>query len=620
MHTPRALRALHDRFANEPAIRNIAGRLEELCGKKEGRQDAEALIGLYQKSLALIEKAMWSVGPDPETLDNFHQAFCELEGLIQRRGVDRRHRFFIIIPVADRPQHLQNILDSLLAQCRMFGYGGFDGRFKKVAVVVADDSEDVSVVRRNREIVQAFARKGLGGIYFGGDEQLEILNSLSTEEQAQLVRILGDPRRTGMQHKGASVTRNLAYLFSSGLDGLDNALFLFVDSDEQFKVRITHQERTEDIPALNYFYSLDRLFTERNVQVATGKVVGDPPVSPAVMAGNFLVDIIAFLQRMTTVEPDRPCGCHGDVNTGGDAAYHDMAGLFGFEQGQDAYAYRCDLEGVHDFGACFEAFAEKLDRFFEGEHLTRPTHYSYSDAVATASPARTVYTGNYVLRAEALKYFIPFADLKLRMAGPTLGRLIQAELGEKFVAVNLPLLHTRTVDEQFEFRSGVDRRQGRVDLSGEFERQFFGDVMLFAVRELIALGYPGTPLSQRQISDVVEAVEERMQRFYAEKRRAIQKGLSEARTRFNAPELWWRNRRDMIIARERFERFFDNIELNFGAGSRGHALIGPGDHRNRRLEAIKNAIACYRADRAAWKSLLRRLGHAPEQYIEELAT
>ena len=98
------------------------------------------------------------------------------------------------------------------------------------------------------------------------------------------------------------------------------------------------------------------------------------------------------------------------------------------------------------------------------------TPYRHVDVQASLTPARTVYTGNYVLSPGALKYFIPFAGLQLRMAGPVLGRLIQTSSGEAFVSANLPLLHRRTVEEKggAEFRPGVNRSTPLVDLSGEF--------------------------------------------------------------------------------------------------------------------------------------------------------
>ena len=166
----------------------------------------------------------------------------------------------------------------------------------------------------------------------------------------------------------------------------------------------------------------------------------------------------------------------------------------------------------HDHAACLSGFARRLNRFFDGEHPTRLTPYVHGDVAASVTPARTVYTGNYVLSPRGLRYFIPFAGLRLRMAGPVLGRLVQAGSGAAFVSANLPLLHRRTLEEQgaSEFRPGVDRSAPLVDLSGEFERQFYGDVMLFTVIELVARGYPEHQPSSEEILAQVLATETRM--------------------------------------------------------------------------------------------------------------
>lgn len=605
-----ALGRLLERFAGQPALRTFRERLTAL-EEVGGGCDVDRWVALFEDALPVVEEAVWSAGgPDAEVLSDYRAAFREWEALIARRGEDRRHRFFVIIPVADRPHHLRNILDSLLDQCREFGYGGFSGTFRKVVAIIADDSADTATIRCNRQLAREYERAGLRCIYFGAEAQQQMLDALSSDERTRLAAVLGHPETTGIHHKGASITRNLAALFVSGFDESD-ALFLFVDSDEQFKIRLAEPDGDRDLGALSYFHALDRLFRRREVQVATGKVVGDPPVSPAVMTANFLADVIAFLEQMAAADPGGPCRFHRTTEPGGDGAYHDMAALFGLPASREPYRYRCSLRGTHDHAACLHDFAARLDRFFDGEHLTRPTCYRYSDPVATAQPARTVYTGNYVLTAKALKYFIPFADQKLRMAGPTLGRLIQAELGEGFVAVNLPLLHGRTLEGGEAFRPGVMRRERRVDLSGEFERQFFGDVMLFTVAELTKAGFPGVPFTDGQIQQTLETVEADLQRRYADKRRTIQERLERLRTLFEAPENWWYAAPGLEKARERFRHFFANVAENFGPDSRCHALTGPGEHRTRRLAAIRAGIAGYRSDRLAWEALLRRGVPAP---------
>ncbi len=148
------------------------------------------------------------------------------------------------------------------------------------------------------------------------------------------------------------------------------------------------------------------------------------------------------------------------------------------------FDYRCPLEGAHDHTACLAGFAGRLHAFFLGEHLTRRTVFRYTGSFMDLAPARTIYPGNTIVDFDGLRYIIPFGHLRLRMSGPTAGRLIQAEIGDRFASANLPMLHRRTAadDVQDEFRPGVEHRDdAAIDIADEFERQFFGDVMLFSV-------------------------------------------------------------------------------------------------------------------------------------------
>ncbi len=287
-----------------------------------------------------------------------------------------------------------------------------------------------------------------------------------------------------------------------------------MDSDQEFRVNIGDTDRT--LYAINYFQRLDQIFSSTDVLVLTGKVVGDPPVSPAVMAGNFLEDVLAFLVEMASLDPREGCGFHAEVRQpgGDDAAYHDMADLFGFKPATAASRYACRITEDHDHARCFADFSIKLNRFFDGEHPTRQTHYIHQALMRSMTPARTVYTGNYVLTAEALQFFIPFATLKLRMAGPVLGRILQARLGPHFVSANLPLLHKRTLERlgRSEFRPGIARVDHLVELSGEFVRQFYGDVMLFTIESLSQRGYPFEPVSEATVGRCCRASKPRCAR------------------------------------------------------------------------------------------------------------
>jgi hypothetical protein len=294
------------------------------------------------------------------------------------------------------------------------------------------------------------------------------------------------------------------------------------------------------------------------------------------------------------------------VSTAGDAAYHDMAERFGFGPAQAAYRYRCSLSGGHGNGACLVDFSGRLRRFFYGEHPTRITYFDYRDDLSETRPARTIYTGNYVLRPECLEWFIPFAGLKLRMAGPVLGRLLKAELGSRFVSANLPMLHQRTLDETglSECRPGVDRTAEKIDLSDEFERQYFGDLMLFGVERLTANGYPGNDLPEAEVLPVLTEVEAELRQSYRAKRTEVLAKLEVLRGSLRSTDCWWQQA-DWAPARQRLAVFLDSIEHNFGLGSPGWARIGDPEHRRSRLRQLATAIGDYGADRAAWREAIR---------------
>lgn len=564
-------------------------------------------IAAQQTAIAAIEKALWRDGLNEALLPAYQAAYRELERQIAAQGEDHRYRFVIVIPVADRPRHLQSCLDSLLELCRLFGYGGQrDGRYLKVAVFIADDSRDAANIAAHRALACQCSGQGLDTLYFGLSEQLELLDALSVDERERLAGILGHATRESFAHKGSAVMRNIAFLKLNALwGGTERLLFHAIDSDQEFKVKVSTDEGDKDVYGLSFFHALDAIFSQTDALMLTGKVVGDPPVSPAVMAGNFLDDVIDFLRRMAVSGGQGPCGQHRfESRRVGEAAYHDMADLFGFKPAGDAYRYRCTLAGAHSDMDCFTHFASRLKRFFYGEHPTRISYYPPLAALASIQPARTVYTGNYVFRPEALKYFIPFADLRLRMLGPSLGRIVRSEIGGRFVSANLPMLHKRTVEVigRSEFRPGIEAQAEAIELCGEFERQFYGDVMLFSLQRLTPPGFPERALAETVTTEVVEAVHTEMVEKYAAKHRAIIEQLDQLKTLLNDPAQWWNRSRIDAAAVADFKRFSANMEHNFGADSPCYARIQ--SHWPQWRSDLVRAIARYPEDRRSWAAVL----------------
>ena len=569
------------------------------------------LIGFYDRLYPQLEQRMWaSSSPAFEAwLALYQSLFREQQSLIELAGQGLQHHFLIGIPVADRPAHVRACLESIDQQCRLYGYGGrdADGRSAKVTVVVAEDSREPKHIDAHRALVEEYRGKGLQVVHFDLPEQYQLLQAIPEAERRQVERLLTTQPAERFYQKGQAANRNLCYLKLRQLtQDKSRTLYYLVDSDQSFLVNRQTAVGEQQLAALNYFYYIDRIFRNADIRMLTGKLVGDPPVSPAVMAANFLDDVAAFLGRIAAHDPHGACSFHAETAPlPADAAYHDMAKLFGIDAQADHYDYRCPLTGAHDHTACLERFTDRLHAFFFGEHLTRKTGFHYAGSFMDLAPARTIYPGNYIVDFDGLKYIIPFGHLRLRMSGPTAGRLIQAEIGARFASVNLPMLHgrTATADMQAEFRPGVERQSdAAIDISDEFERQFFGDLMLFSVVAWLKENDLSGLTEGARLQPVVDRVETDLLELYAAKHRTVNARIAELeRWLATAPHAW-----QGTPALDKLAVFLRNMRSNFGDASPAWQQIQSPTHRDARKRQIVDALVNYRGERAAWDALITR--------------
>jgi len=593
---------LLNRYKKHKAVQHLNNLLDNI-----NPTDDKKLTELYSNAIPLLEDCIWNNHITDATLTDYQKLFQEYETHVQsREDTGSRYKFIIAIPVADRPQHLNTCLQSILTLCKLYQYGGVsNGVYRKISILVADDSQHQKNIHKNRQIVKTFINQGLDVIYFGEQQQKEILSSIDTEKSQN---ITGTANPDKFYHKGASITRNITYLKLQQMQrNNEPCLFYFIDSDQEFRVNIQTENGSKEFYAINYFYHLNKIFSQGNTSVLTGKVVGDPPVSPAVMAGTFVDDIIYFIQKIAELNPEHSCQFHGSFeNNTGDAAYHDMADLFGFKTPSESYTYHCTLEKPHNNNDCLKHFLTKLNQFFDGGHPTRKSYYQYENLSDSIKPARTIYTGNYIFKADNLKYFIPFANLKLRMAGPVLGRIIKAELGDQFISANLPMLHKRTIDEtgQSEFRPGVNHVNDSVDLSDEFIRQFFGDVMLFSIIELTEMGYPKKELSLNVISEIINKNFLSMKSKYLIKQHELSDKINTLKSIANNTDHWWNLKTELPQGINNLKIFILNIENNFAKDAPVYQAINTHKTVNAYTNKIADAIASYRNDLSYWKTVL----------------
>ena len=601
--TPYLLNYLLQRKHTLPA--SLLTRYCELAQKPVFPEPAQ-VSSLYEDTVSTAEAEFYQ-STDDAALLAIRALFNELDQLLTAAGVVR-HEFTVVIPVADRPGHLSNCLKSLLLLCQSFPYAGsFNARSDKIQVFIADDSQSQESIRQIQETVAEFNSQGLNIHYIGIKQQRQALDSLSDRTLQRLRRIIG--ARADSFHRGPSVLRNILYLLLRKSYCKNNSLFWFVDSDQEFQVH-DRSGWYSDVCSMNYFYYLDRLFSERNIAVLTGKVVGSPPVSPAVMAGNCLEDVLYFLRQISHASPQSPCMFRNTNPVQQQtAAYHDMAELFGFTPPENPYTYVCTVEKDHLIEQCISDFSDKLEGFFYGDHPTRQTSFAYMPALESITPARTVYTGNYVVTQHGLRYFIPFATLKFRMAGPVLGRLAQAELGQRFVSANLPMLHKRTLDNssRAEFRAGIVTDSAWVDLSGEFERQFFGDVMLFTVENLIKTGFPKYTFSLASIRSAVNETGMTLLAVYQKNHHEIQEKLNQLWNVFHSKQIQLFTKAEHSEAARNFNRFLYSMRCNFGADSPCYARISSTKNQEKHFHAIAESIYKYKEDMTIWETALGEL-------------
>ncbi len=555
---------------------------------------------LYRKMFDWLESAIWGASGDEREdfirlYQSLHRAYqCQYAGEL------KQYKFFVVIPVADRPLHLASCLESLLRLCETYEYGGVvDSRYVHIGVIVADDSSEPNSVERHIELAREYSQRGLQVDYFSQQQQIDVLRKYAAD--AELSYATGQQHENRFYHKGASITRNLVYLKlrSMGLSD-DEYLIQFIDSDQTYEIEYQSANGETELFQLNYFYSLNRLFSEPHIKVATGKVVGDPPVSPAVMTGKMLDDVTEFLVSCDSLKAEDPCCFHDQADTGDiGAAYHDMSQLFGFKASRASYAYQCQLRGEHSVQSAYDEYIANLNGFFHGAHPTRKNWYEYRGWSSSVDPARTIYTGNYIIRPSMLIHYIPFADLKLRMAGPSLGRILQKQLGESFVSVNLPMLHRRTLAERAhsEYRSGVSTSNAVIDLSGEFERQYFGDIMLFTIVALGRHDFPVT-VSAEMVQQALHTVEAELREKYL----IMQQGILE-KQRILSDRLkvrsWWSD-----MSADYLEAFLHNVVVNFSEDAEVFSNIKNPVYRDMMLDKIADSLLQFGQHQQHWRNLI----------------
>lgn len=141
-------------------------------------------------------------------------------------------------------------------------------------------------------------------------------------------------------------------------------------------------------------------------------------------------------------------------------------------------------------------------------------------------------------------------------------------------------------------------------MSDEFERQFFGDLMLFTVEKLVKSGVAIEAFSHQAISEAFATVEQELLKLYEDKHNKVRQKSHDLALLVNDEQLWWQQCPQTSDSVKQLQQFINNIQHNFGARSKAYQQIQSSQHRQKRVAQMLEALLNYRRDRDAWDTML----------------
>jgi hypothetical protein len=208
------------------------------------------------------------------------------------------------------------------------------------------------------------------------------------------------------------------------------------------------------------------------------------------------------------------------------------------------------------------------------------------------------------------------------MAGPAMGRILRKRLKQGFVSANLPLLHKRTLEVNYnnEFRSGIFADSSNIDLSLEFNRQFWGDVMLFSVEELAGFGYPDKKAGLPEISRTAYAMQDKLWNLYKKRQTEIIEKTASLSNHLSDNKFWRNSGHETEDAVKNLRLFCALVEKNFGVESVSMKNIKEQIREGSHIAMIINAIHSFHETDMAWNEVLKSALALPENCTEVYTT
>ena len=376
--------------------------------------------------------------------------------------------FYIIIPVADRPLFIQNILNSINKELNLFKFPS-----KKVIVNIFYDS-----LNENIDLNNYCFKINIWNL----QDQIDFLRNhvdLENEKYTFFFRKIPKENLSDWSYKGASSTMNISRLIMyKTTSAYENSLFWFLDSDEEFSILSKNLNTFKIVEnAYSIFHSYTNVFETMEIEAATGKCVGDPPFSGNQMIKTALIDKLKNSDKILNIQE------YYNENL----SYLDLDIL-----------PRKRYPNFYYEGYPIIPFQEKsktnyhpIHNVLFGHHTSRPICYhpksyyfnSNGNINRQLGFTKFIYPGNFICKREILKYPSFFSNSKIRMHGAIYGHLL-SNIGKKVSECFIPVFHRRVLNPfeifENEFRAGikVNIKNNLIDSSSLWFKQIEGDLVL----------------------------------------------------------------------------------------------------------------------------------------------
>lgn len=383
--------------------------------------------------------------------------------------------FYISIPVADRDVGLTNLLDSINEEILLFWY-------PKDKVIVNIFNDWVEPIDKT-----VFKNYVFKTNVWNSEDQLSFLNEKYPKELLTSIYwklITNPPKDKWSRHlKWSWVVMNIARLILNKIINEKNSLIRFIDSDQEFSILIKRKWYFERIPnAFSVFHSYAYIFNDKNVHIATWKVVWDPAFSATQMIRTQLLDM---------------CHMHEtkDLDLKNNNYYHENRSY------NDLDFFSRDIKSnFYEAGFPYLPYIDKRKEEYHPfynilfwHHVTRPMLYHIGNHGLDKNGVieKNIWTGNIirpwnvVLRKDMLKYPTPFVCNKIRLHWPIFWYLLD-KMNEKIYTVNIPCYHKRVADpfkKVQEYRWWLAYWKKYINLSNLRIKQIEWDIILAYFKE-----------------------------------------------------------------------------------------------------------------------------------------